>query len=77
MFGPGRRRPDGYGLGRGLLDRAADIIAARNALRVTVSDVTIHITIHAPPPVPKRDRMSGGPESVRYGWEAGRTNLTS
>ena len=31
MHGPVRRRPDGCGLGRlgGLLDRAADIIAAR------------------------------------------------
>ena len=29
MLGPVRRPPDGYGLGRGLRDRATDFIAAR------------------------------------------------
>ena len=57
-----RRRPDVYGLGRGLLDRAADIAAARerseSLLRYPGSDVIAHMhTSHAPPPEPNRARI--------------------
>ena len=58
MHGPVRRRPDGCGLGRGLLDRAANITAARESSEslLVYSHVITHIyTSHAPPQEPNRD----------------------
>ena len=60
LHGPVRRRPDGCGLGRGLLDRAADIIAARARSESLPrhSDASTHMHMsHAPAPEPNRARM--------------------
>ena len=77
-YGPAGGASDGYGLGRGAAgpDRRCTTAAA-GALRVIVQDGSIHMSGHAPPPVPIGNGVTGGPESVQYGWEAGRTNLTS
>ena len=53
IHGPVRRRPDGCGLGRGLLDRADNITAARERSESLLgySGVITHMhTSHAPPP---------------------------
>ena len=60
IHGSVRRRPDGCGLGRGLLDWAADIIAARARSESLIrhSDVFTHMHMsHAPPPEPNRARI--------------------
>ena len=57
MHGPVRRHPEGIGLGRGLLDWAADIITARARSESLLrhSDVSTHMQMsHAPPPEPNR-----------------------
>ena len=67
MHGQARWRPDGCGLGRGLVDRAADFIAARARSESLLrhSDVSTHMRMsHAPPPEPNRARIIWGPESV-------------
>ena len=61
-YGSVRRRPDsdGCGLGRGLLDRAADITAARERSEslLRYSDVITHSHMsHAPPPKPNAARI--------------------
>ena len=57
MHGSVRRRPNGCGLGRGLLDRADDITAARERSEslLRYSDVITRMhTSHAPPLEPNR-----------------------
>ena len=36
-------------------------------------DWTVHVLYHVPQ-VPSGNGVTGGPESVQYGWEAGRTD---
>ena len=58
--GPVRRRPGSCGLGRGLLDRADDVSAARERSEslLRCSPVIAHTRPrHAPPPGPERARI--------------------
>ena len=48
--------PTATGLGEELLDRAAVSQCRTGLLRVAIQDVTIHVSAHAPPPEPNRDR---------------------
>ena len=60
MHGPVRQRPDGCVLRRGLLDRAADIIAARarSESLIRYSDVPTQKHMrHAPPQEPNRAQI--------------------
>ena len=70
-LGPAGGTSHGYGLGRGPAgpDRRCTTTAA-GALRVIVQDGFIHMSGHAPPPVPIGNGVTGGPESVRDGLEA-------
>ena len=78
---PGQSRPaggasDGYGWDEELLDRAACVRLPRPGLSESSSG-RIHMSCHDPPLVTIGIELTGGHESVRYGSEAGRTDLTS